>query len=151
MTVSQFQEGIWLSSVMKRFWEILASREAEICCFRRVGWQRGRSVAVLAQVIGRTASPFHKTSFVPAAKQIGADSLVFTAPENVDVVIDVQNIKPAVKTLDAKLRQQSHAVKNWSTKQTISSTYVHWRRLLKTTYQNSFWYKPSVTVWQPWW
>ena len=52
---------------------MVASRQVEIPFNRGISRQRGREFEVLAQVIGRTASPFLRKYVVPAAKLVGAD------------------------------------------------------------------------------
>ena len=54
---------------------MVASRQVEIPYYRAVGRQRGRGFGALAQVIGRTAIPFLRKYFVPAAEHVDADLL----------------------------------------------------------------------------
>ena len=65
---------------------MVASRRVEIPLHRGVGRQRGRVFVVLAEDIRRTAIPFSRKSFVPAAKRVGADLLEFAVPEIAEVV-----------------------------------------------------------------
>ena len=46
----------------------------------------GRGSGVLAQVNGRSATPFMRKIIVPAAIRVGADLLEFAVSENADVV-----------------------------------------------------------------
>ena len=61
------------------------------------GRQRGLGFGALAQVIGRTASPFSRKKVVPAAKRVGADLLEFASPEFAEVVSGRKNFKTAEK------------------------------------------------------
>ena len=74
-----------------------ASRQVEIPYYREVGRQKGREFGALAQVIGRTAIPFLRKYFVPAAKRIGADMLEFAVPEIAEVVSGRNNFKTTAK------------------------------------------------------
>ena len=65
---------------------MVASRQVEVPFHRGVGRQRGRGFGALAQVFGRTAIPFLRKYFVPAAKRVGADLLEFAVPEFAEVV-----------------------------------------------------------------
>ena len=86
---------------------MLASRQVEIPFFRGLGQQRGRGLGALAKVNGRTAIPFLRKYFVPAAKLVGADLLDFAAPEIAEVVSDRQNFKTAAKSVGRQtLRKQ---------------------------------------------
>ena len=68
-----------------------ASNFFEVPFYKCNGRQRGRGPGALAQVIGKTAIPFLRKSFVPAAKRVGADLLEFAVPEVVDVVSGKKN------------------------------------------------------------
>ena len=84
-----------------------ASREVEIPYYRGVGRQRGRGFGALAQVIGRTATPFLRKYIVPAAKRVGAELLEFAVPEIAEVVSGRKNIKTAAKSVGRQtLRKQ---------------------------------------------
>ena len=65
---------------------MVAPKQKELAYYRGVGRQRGRRFAALAQFIGRTAIPFLRKNFVPAARRIGADMLEFAVPEVANVV-----------------------------------------------------------------
>ena len=79
---------------------MVASREVELPYYRGVGIQRGRGFGALAQVIGRTATPFLKKYVVPAARRIFAGMLGFGVPEFADVVSGKQNFKAAAKNVE---------------------------------------------------
>ena len=84
-----------------------ASRQIEIPFYRGVGRQRGRGFGALAQVIGRTAIPFLRKFFVPAAKRLGSDLLEFPVQEIAEVVSGRKNIKTAAKSVGRRtLRKQ---------------------------------------------
>ena len=78
---------------------MVASRQVEIPYYRGVGRQRGRGFRAPAQVIGRTAIPFLRKFFVPAAKRIGADMLEFAAPEIGEVISGQKYLKSAAKSV----------------------------------------------------
>ena len=78
---------------------MVASRQVEIPYYRAVGRQRGRGFGALAQVIGRTAIPFLRKYFVPAAKRKGADMLEFAVPEIAEVVSGRKNFKTAARSV----------------------------------------------------
>ena len=72
-----------------------------------VGRQLRRGFSTLAQGIGRTAIPFLRKFFVPAAKRIGADLLDFPAPEIAEVVSGGKIFKTAAKSVGRQtLRKQ---------------------------------------------
>ena len=50
-------------------------RKVEIAFYRDNGRQRGPRFGALAQVLGRTVTPFLRKHLVPAAKRVGADLL----------------------------------------------------------------------------
>ena len=86
---------------------MVASRQVEIPYYRAVGRQRGRGFGALAQVIRRTAIPFLRKYFVPAAKRVGADLLEFAAPEIGEVISGRKTFKSAAKSVGKKtLRKQ---------------------------------------------
>ena len=86
---------------------MVASRQVEIPNYRGVGRQRGWGFGALAQVIGRTAIPFLRKYFVPAAKGIGADLLEFAVPDIAEVVSGKKNFKTAAKNVGKQtLRKQ---------------------------------------------
>ena len=60
---------------------MVALTHVRILYFRGVGWHCGRRIGALDQVIGRTAIPILRKNVVPAAKIVGADLMVFGAPE----------------------------------------------------------------------
>ena len=76
---------------------MVASRQVENPYYRGVGRQRGRRFGALAQVIGRTATPFLRKKIVSAAKRVGADMLEIAVPENAEVVSGRKNFKTAAK------------------------------------------------------
>ena len=78
---------------------MVASRQVETPYYRGVGRQRGRGFGALAQVIGRTASPFLRKYVVPAAKRIDADMVEFAVPEIAEVVSGRKNFKTAAKSV----------------------------------------------------
>ena len=95
---------------------MVASRKVEIPYYRGVGRQRGRGFGALAQVIGRTAIPFLRKYFVPAAKRVGADLLEFAAPEIGEVISGRKSLKSAAKnvgkqSLKKQLGQESRRQK----------------------------------------
>ena len=75
---------------------MVASRQVEIPDYRAVGRQRGRGFGALAQVIGRTASPFLRKYIVPAAKRVGAE---FAVQQNAEFVSRRKNIKTAANSV----------------------------------------------------
>ena len=86
---------------------MVASNTLELPYYRGIGPQRGRGFGALAQVIGRTASPFSRKYIVPAAKRVGADLLEFAVPEVADVVSGKKNFKTAAKNVGRQtLRKQ---------------------------------------------
>ena len=89
---------------------MVASRQVEIPKYRSVGRQRGRGFGALAQVIGRTASPFLRKYVVPVAKRVGADLLEFAVPEILEVVSGRKNFKTAAKSVGKKLRKNNWVV-----------------------------------------
>ena len=78
---------------------MVASRQVEIPYYRAVGKQRGRGFGALAQVFGRTATPFLRKYIVPDAKRIGADMLQFAAPEFGEVISSRKPFKLAAKSV----------------------------------------------------
>ena len=78
---------------------MVASRPVEIPFYRVIGRQRGRGFGALARIIGRTAIPFFREYFVPAAKRVGADLVEFAATENAEVVSGRKNFKTAAKSV----------------------------------------------------
>ena len=84
--VLMFKKASKIHFQLKRRYKMVASRQVEIPFNRGIGRQRGRGFEVLAQVIGRTASPFLRKYVVPAAKLVGADLVEFAAPETAEVV-----------------------------------------------------------------
>ena len=78
---------------------MVALRQGEIPFYRAVGRQRRRGFVALAQVIGRTASPFSSKNVVPAAKRIGADMLELAAPEIGEVFNGRKSFKTAAKSV----------------------------------------------------
>ena len=78
---------------------MVAARQVEIPYYKGVGRQRGRGFGALAQVIGRTATPFLRNYIAPAAKRVGADLLEFAVPEIAEVVSGRKNIKTAAKSV----------------------------------------------------
>ena len=86
---------------------MVASRQAEIPFYRGVGRQRGRGLGALSQDIGRTALPFLREYFVPAAKRVGAGLLQFAVREIAKVVGGGKNFKIAAKSMGRQtLRKQ---------------------------------------------
>ena len=86
---------------------MVASRQVEIPYYRGVGRQRGRGFGALAEVIGRTATPFLRKYIVPAAKRVGADLLEFAAPEIGEVISGRKSFKSAAKSVGKQtLRKQ---------------------------------------------
>ena len=81
---------------------MFASRQVEIPYYRAVGTQRGRGLGALAQVIGRIAIPFLRKYIVPAAKRVGANLLVFAAPEIGEVISGRKSFKSAAKSVGKK-------------------------------------------------
>ena len=78
---------------------MVASRQVEIPFYRGIVRQRGRRFGSLVQVIGRTAIPFLRKYFVPAAKRVAADLLDFSVPEIAEVVSGRKNFKTAAKSV----------------------------------------------------
>ena len=70
----------------------------------------------LAQIFRRTAIPFLRKHFVPAAKRVGADLLEFAVPEVAEVVSGKKNFQTAAKSVGRQtLRKQMEAkVKGFS-------------------------------------
>ena len=82
---------------------MVASRQVEIPYYRAVRRQKGRGFGALAQVIGRTATPFLRKYVVPAAKRIGADMLEFAAPEIGEVISGRKSFKTAAKSVGKRI------------------------------------------------
>ena len=59
----------------------------------------GRGSGVLAQVNGRSATPFMRKIIVPAAIRVGADLLEFAVSENADVVSCRKSFKTPTKSV----------------------------------------------------
>ena len=78
---------------------MVASRQVDVPYYRGVGRQRGRGYGALAQVIGKTATPFLRKYVVPAVKQIGADMLEFAAPEIGEYISGRKSSKSAAKSV----------------------------------------------------
>ena len=78
---------------------MVASRQVEFPYYRAVGRQKGRGFGALAQVIGRTATPFLRKYVAPAAKRIGADMLEFAAPEIGEVFSGRKSFKSVTKSV----------------------------------------------------
>ena len=86
---------------------MVASRQVEIPFYRGVGRQRGRGLGALAQIFGRTATPFLRKFILPAAKRVGADLLEFAAPEVAEVVSVRKTFKTAARSVGRQtLRKQ---------------------------------------------
>ena len=68
-----------------------ASNTLELPYYKAIGRQRGCGFGALAQLTGRTANPFLRKYFVPAAKRVGADFLEF-AKLGVANVVSVKKI-----------------------------------------------------------
>ena len=81
---------------------MVVSRQVEIPFYRGIGRQLGRGYGALAQVIVRTAIPFGRKYFVPAAKRVGADLLQFAAPEYAEVVSGRKKFKTAAKSVGSQ-------------------------------------------------
>ena len=81
---------------------MVATRELELPYYRGVARQRGRGFGALAQVIGRTAVPFVKKFFVPAARRVGADLLEYAVPEMAEVISGEKNLKSAAASVGKK-------------------------------------------------
>ena len=136
----------------------VASRQVEIGYFRAVGRQRGRGFGALAQVIGRTAIPFLRKYFVPAAKRVGADLLEFTVPEIAEVVSGRKKFKTAAKSVGKQtLKKQlgegsrkktaSRIIPTKSTKQSIRVVKRQfYNHISLTMSNNNFLYQPFVAV-----
>ena len=78
---------------------MVASRQVEISYYRGVGRQRGRGFGALAQVVERTAIPFSRKYFVPAAKRVRAYLLEFAVPKIAGVVSGRKNFQTAAKSV----------------------------------------------------
>ena len=101
--VLMFRKASDIHFLPKKLYKMVASRQVEIAYYRGVGRKRGRGLGALAQVIGRTAIPFLRKYFVPAAKRVGADLLEFAVPEVAEVVGGRKNFKTAAKSVESKL------------------------------------------------
>ena len=101
---------------------MVASRQVEIPYYRAVGRQRGRGFGALAQVIGRTATPFLRKYIVPAAKRIGADMLEFTAPEIGEVISGRKSFKTAAKSVGKKTLKKPLGERSRSKQRRIKRT-----------------------------
>ena len=78
---------------------MVVSNTLELTYYRGIGHQRGRGFGALAQIIGRTATPFLRKDIIPAANRVGADLLEFAVPEIADVVSGKKNFKTAAKSV----------------------------------------------------
>ena len=78
---------------------MVASRPVESTFYRAVGRQERRGFGALAQMIGRTASPFLRQYVVPVEKRIGADMLEFAAPDIGKVISGTKSFKTAAKSV----------------------------------------------------
>ena len=86
---------------------MVASRQVELPFYRGFGRQLGRGFGALAQAFGRTAFPFLRKYFVPAAKSVGVDLFEFAAPEIAEVVSGRKNFETAAKRVGRQtLRKQ---------------------------------------------
>ena len=86
---------------------MVASNALELPYYKGIGRQRRRGFGAIAQVIGRTAVPFLRNYFAPAAKRVGADLLEFAVPQVADVVSSMKNFKTASKSVGRQtLRNQ---------------------------------------------
>ena len=89
---------------------MVASRQVEIPFYRDIGRQRGRGFGALAQVIGRTATPFLRKCILPAAKRVGADLMELAAPETAEVVSGRKNFKTLQRVWEDRLWEKSWVV-----------------------------------------
>ena len=87
---------------------MVASNILEIPYYKGIGRQRGRGSGALAQVVGRTATPFMRKYIVPVAKRVGADLLEFAVPEVADVVSGKKNFKTASKSVGRQTLRKQH-------------------------------------------
>ena len=86
---------------------MVASRQVVIPIYGGIGRPRGRGFCALAQVIGKTVTPFLRKYMFPAAKRVGADLLEFAAPKIAEVVSGRKNFKATAKSVGRKtLRKQ---------------------------------------------
>ena len=86
---------------------MVASNTLELPYYKGLGRQRRRGFGALAQVIGRTASPFLRNYIVSAAKLVGADLLDIAVPELADVVCGKKSFNTAAKSVGRQtLRKQ---------------------------------------------
>ena len=82
---------------------MVASEQVKFPFFRCIGRQRGKGFGALAQIIGTTESLHVREYIVPAAKRVGADLLVFSAPEIAEVSICRKNSKQLQRVWEDKL------------------------------------------------
>ena len=81
--------------------------DSDLPYFRGYSRQMGRRFGTLAQTIGRTAIPFLRRYFVPAAKRVGADLLDIAAPEIRNVLTGKKKFKSVAADVGKKtLRKQ---------------------------------------------
>ena len=78
---------------------MVASNTLELPYYKSIERKRGRGFGALAEGIGRTAIPFLRKYFVPAAKRVGADLLEFALPEVAEVVSGNKNFKTAAASV----------------------------------------------------
>ena len=138
-------------------YNMVASRQVENPFYRDNAGHRGREFGALAQVIGRTASPFLRKHIVPLAKRVGADLLEFAVPEFSQVVSGRKKFKTAGKNVARHpLRKQLGSGTRRRTAARINPTkcaeqtnrsrrnisYKHFSTIMSS----NFWYRHFVAV-----
>ena len=80
-------------------YKTVASRPVEIPYSRENGRQRGIRFGVVAQVIGRTTSPYLHKNVVSAEKRVGVDLMEVAAPEIAELLTVRKIFRSAAKNL----------------------------------------------------
>ena len=113
--------------------KLVASNTLELPYYKGIGRQRRRCFGALAQVIGRTATPFLKKHIVLAAKRVGADLLEFAVPEVADFVSGKKIFKTAAKGVGRHIEKttwrwqakEKHSSQKFEAKQSVTQRRLY--------------------------
>ena len=109
--------------------KMVAWRQVEIPFYTSIGQQRGRGFGALAQVIGRTTTPFSRKFVVTASKRADKDLLEISVPKIADVASERKNSSQLQRAWEGKLWENSWVV-------------VAWKRLQPESFQQNLPNKP---------